>query len=169
MLLFVTFGGFFFSGVPSGVAGEVEVGSPVEVGSGVTIQPADGWTVEGHNANPPGVRLAGTGVGFLDASIHAGAATPDELARGYVTEYLESQATQLSVGDVEPLSIPSGPAAVASYVGVFRGVDVTLEGEVIAILTPSGTAVVVDAWSQEGLYASVREQVLAMAGSVSDR
>ena len=166
VLLFVTFGGFFFSGVPSGVAGEVEVGAPVDVGSGATIQPAQGWTVEGHNTNPVGVRLTGGGNGFLDASIHASPASPEDLVRTYVSDYLEAQATQLSVGAIETLSVPAGPAAVVSYVGVFRGVDVTLEGEVIGILGPSGTSVVVDAWSQEGLYASVREQVRAMAASV---
>jgi hypothetical protein len=166
VLLFVTFGGFFFSGVPSGVAGEVEVGAPIDVASGVTIQPADGWGVESTNSNPPGVRLHGSGNGFLDASIHSSGTSPEEVVQSYVTEYLESQSTQLSVGEVEPLSLPAGPAAVVSYVGVFKGVDVTLEGEVIGILGPSETSVVVDAWSQEALYASVREQVRAMAASV---
>ena len=166
VLLFVTFGGFFFSGVPSGVAGEVEVGAPVEIGSGATIQPAKGWIVEGHNANPAGVRLHGSGNGFLDASIHASSVTAEEVVQLYVSEYLESQSTQLSVGTVETLEVPGGPAAVVSYVGVFRGVDVTLEGEVIGILGPSGSSVVVDAWSQEALYGSIREQVRAMAASV---
>jgi hypothetical protein len=167
VILFVTFGGYFFSGVPSGVAGEVEVGAPVEVGSGVTIQPAEGWSVEGRNTNPPGVRFTGGGNGFMDASIHASAGTAEEVVELYVSEYLETQSTQLSVGTVETLSVPGGPAAVVSYVGVFRGVDVTLEGEVIGILGPSDTSAVVDAWSQEALYASVREQVRAMADSVT--
>jgi hypothetical protein len=166
VLLFVTFGGFFFSGVPSGVAGEIEVGAPIDVGSGVTIKPAEGWVLEAHNTNPPGVRLVGSGNGFLDASIHPSGTSPEEVVQTYVSEYLESQSTQLSVGEIETLSVPGGPAAVVSYVGVFRGVDVTLEGEIIGILGPSGTSVVVDAWSQETLYASVREQVRAMAASV---
>ena len=166
VILFVTFGGFFFSGVPSGVAGEVEVGTPIEVASGVTIQPAEGWVLEGRNTNPPGVRLHGSGSGFLDASIHASGGSAEEVVQMYVSEYLESQSSQLSVGAIETLSLPAGPAAVVSYVGVFQGVDVTLEGEVIGILGPAGTSVVVDAWSQEGLYGSVREQVRAMADSV---
>ncbi len=165
VILFVTFGGFLFSGIPTGVAGEVEVGTPVDVSAGVTIQPAEGWSVLERNISPPGVRLHG-GNGFLDASIHTAPASPEELVQLYVSEYLESQASQLSIGGIEPLPLRSGPAAVVSYVGVFQGVDVPLEGEVIGILGPSDTAAVVDAWSQEGLYATVRDQVRAMAHSV---
>ena len=165
VILFVTFGGFFFSGIPTGVAGEVEIGTAVEVSAGVTIQPAEGWAVLERNISPPGVRLNG-GNGFLDASVHTSPTSPEELVQLYVSEYLESQASQLSVGNIELLTSSAGPAAVVSYVGVFQGVDVPLEGEVIGILGPSGTAVVVDAWSQEGLYATVRDQVRAMADSV---
>jgi hypothetical protein len=164
-MLFVTFGGFFFTGVPSGVAGEVEVGAPVEVGAGVTIQPAEGWTVEEHFVSPPRVRLVDGAVGFLDASIQPSGASPEEVVQAYVS-FLETQSSQLSVGTIEPLSVPGGPAAVVSYVGVFQMVEVPLEGEVIGILGPSGTSVIVDAWSQEGLYGSVREQARAMAASV---
>jgi len=165
VILFVTFGGFFFSGIPSGVAGEVEVGTAVEVSAGVTIQPAEGWAVLERNTNPPGVRLRG-GNGFLDASAHTAPATPEELVQLYVSEYLEGQSSQLSVGTIEPLSLTAGPAAVVTYVGVFQDVDVPLEGEVIGVLGPSGTAAVVDAWSQEGLYPTVRDQVRAMAASL---
>lgn len=169
VMLFVTFGGFLFSGVPSGYAGEVEVGSPIEVSGGVTIQPAAGWVEERPLVSPPGVRLVGgsAGNGFLDASIHPGQPSPGEVVQAYVAEYLEPQSTQLSVGDVQPVALPGGQAAVVSYVGVFQGVDVTLEGEVIGILGASGTAVVIDAWSQENLYAAVQDQVVAMASSVT--
>ena len=169
VMLFVTFGGFLFSGVPAGYAGDVQTGAPIEVSAGVLIQPADGWVLEERIESPPGVRLIGgdAGNGFLDASIHPGSASARDVVQGYVTEYLEPQASQISVGSIEPLSLPGGSAAVVSYVGVFQGVDVTLEGEVIGILGSSGAAVVLDAWSQEGLYGAVQDQVAAMAGSVT--
>ena len=168
VMLFVTFGGFLFSGVPSGYAGDVEVGAPIEVSGGVTIQPADGWLQEERLVSPPGVRLVEVGGnGFLDVGIHPGAGSAEGVVQEYVSGYLEPQASQLSVGTTEPLSVPGGSAAVVSYVGVFQGADVTLEGEVIGILGASGTAVVLDAWSQEGLYATVRDQVATMASSVT--
>ena len=169
VMLFVTFGGFLFSGVPSGYADDTPAGEPVEVSGGVTIRPAAGWVVHEALESPPGVRIVGgdDGNGFLDASIHPPAATAEEVVLRYVAEYLELQATQLSVGTVEPMSVPGGSAAVVSYVGVFEGVEGKLEGEVIGIPGTSGTAVILDAWSQEGLYATVQDQVHEMARSVT--
>jgi hypothetical protein len=165
---FVTFGGFFFSGVPSGssLAGEVEVGQPVDVAFGVTIQPAAGWEVTDEVGDPPGVILSG-GNGLLLVGVPGGAGTPEELVDLYVSGYLEPQASQLSVGGAETVSLPAGPAAVASYVGVFEGVDVPIEGEVFGIIGATGTAVVLDGWAPEGSYAIVRDQVAAMAGTVA--
>ena len=173
VMLFVTFGGFLFSGVPSGYAGDSPAGEPIEISGSVTIRPAAGWVELQRLESPPGVRLVGgnEGNGFLDASVHPPAASAEEAVLRYVAEYLELQATQLSVGTVETMSVPGGSAAVVSYVGVFhladQGVEGTLEGEVIAILGASETAVVVDAWSQEGLYATVQDQVAEMAASVT--
>ena len=169
VMLFVTFGGFLFSGVPSGYADSAPPGEPIEISGGVTIRPAAGWVELEVLESPPGVRLVGgnEGNGFLDASIHPPAASAEEAVLRYVAEYLELQATQLSVGIVEPMPVQGGSAAVVSYVGVFQGVEGTLEGEVIGILGSPETTVVVDAWSQEGLYATVQDQVAEMAESVT--
>jgi hypothetical protein len=168
VIFFVTLGGFLFSGLPSGssLAGEVEVGEPVDVGNFVTIQPAAGWEVTDEVADPQGVILSG-GNGLLLVGVPGGVGSPQEMVELYVSGYLEPQSSQLSVGGSEPLALPAGPAAIASYVGVFEGVDVPIEGEVIGIIGDSGTAVVLDGWAPEGTYAIVRDQVAAMAETVT--
>jgi hypothetical protein len=168
VIAFVTLGGFMFSGGPSGssLAGTVEVGQPIEVEGGVTIQPAAGWEITDEVGDPPGVILSG-GNGLLLVGVPGGAGSPQELVELYVSGYLEPQSSQLSVGGSEPLPLPAGPAAVASYVGVFEGVDVPIEGEVIGIIGASGTAVVLDGWAPEGTYGTVRDQVAAMAEAVA--
>jgi hypothetical protein len=168
---FVTFGGFFFSGSPTDTAfaGDVEVGSAVEVAQGVTIKPVTGWEVVGPIGDPAdilrGVVLQG-GSGRLLVGVPAGSGTPEELAAYYVTNYLEPQASQLSVGNPEPVSLPAGPAVSVSYVGAFEGAATPIEGEVIAIVSPTGTGVALDGWASQGAYGAVQEQVAAMAASV---
>jgi hypothetical protein len=166
-MLFVTLGGFLFSGSASDstLAGEVEVGGPVEVSGGVTIQPAAGWEQSETYADPPGI-LLGDGTGWLLVQVPEGTGTPQELLNFYVANTLEPGASSLSVGNVEPYNAPAGEAITASYVGVFDGVAVPIEGQVIAIVAPSGTGVALDGWAAQGLYAGVREQVEAMVETV---
>lgn len=167
VMAFVTLGGFLFSGSPAGTAfaGDVEVGSAVEVAHGVTIQPAAGWQIAEPVVSPQGVVLEG-GNGRLLVGVPGGIGSPEELVAYYASNFLEPQASQLSVGEVEPLSLPAGPAAVARYVGLFEGVATPIEGEVIGIVSPSGTAVVLDGWASQGNYGPVHDQVVAMAASV---
>lgn len=169
VMAFVTVGGFFFSGSPAQTAlpggGDVGTGPAIEVSQGVTIEPADGWVVAGPVGDPPGVVLEG-GNGRLLVGVPGGTGSPEELVSFYATNYLEPQASQLSVGDIEPMSLPAGTAAVAPYVGVFEGVQVPIEGEVIAVISASGTAVAMDGWAPQGTYGAVHEQVLVMAGSL---
>ncbi len=166
VLLFVTLGGFLFSGDAAEVTGDVEAGAtPIEVSGGVSIRPAAGWVEDERVIDPRGVILT-SGNGLLLAGVLGGAGSPEEIVEHYVSGYLDPQASQLSTGTVERVSLPAGPAVVSSYVGVFEGVDVPIEGEVIGILSPSGTAVVLDGWAPEGLYATVGDEVAAMAASV---
>lgn len=164
---FVTFGGFLFSGAPADpvFSEDVEVGTAVEVSQGVTIQPAEGWQVTDQVDDPPGIILEGGG-GLLLVGVPGGSGSPEELIDFYVSGYLEPQASQLSTGTVEALTIPAGTGAAVSYLGVFEGVEIPIEGEVIGIVGPSGIGVVLDGWSQQGTYGAVRDQIRAMAGSV---
>jgi hypothetical protein len=167
VMTFVTLGGYLFSGTPANpvFSEDVEVGTAVPVAQGVTIQPAEGWVVTDEVGDPPGIVLEG-GNGLLLTGVPGGTGSPEELVDFYVSGYLEPQASQLSTGTTEPVTMPAGAGAIISYVGVFEGVDVPIEGEVIAIIGPSGTGVVLDGWSQQGTYAAVRDQVRAMAESV---
>jgi hypothetical protein len=168
VMLFVTFGGYLFEGTPADpvFSEDVEVGTAVPVAGGVTIQPAEGWAVTEPVDDPPGIILEGAN-GLLLVGVPGGTGTAEELVDFYVSTYLEPQASQLSTGTTEPVTMPAGSAAVISYVGVFQDVDVPIEGEVIGIVGASGTGAVLDGWSQQGTYGAVRDQVRAMAESVA--
>ena len=169
VMAFVTLGGFLFTGSTAetalGGGGDVGTGPAIEVAAGVTIEPAEGWEISGPVADPPGVVLEG-GNGRLLVGVPSGSGTAEDLVAFYATNYLEPQASQLSVGELEPVTLPAGVAVSAQYVGVFEGVQVPIEGEIIAIVAPSGTGVVLDGWASQGTYGPVHEQVLVMAGSV---
>jgi hypothetical protein len=166
IILFVTFGGFLLAGKP-GLAGEEitgggEPGPPVTVVEGVTIHPAPGWSLTDRLTEPQGVRLI-SGTGNLLVLVSPVGGGPEGQLLAYIEQVLEPEATQLSVTPVQPITIPSGNvAAVASYVGAFQGASSPLEGEVVAVVGASGTAVVFDGWAQEGQFGAARDDVRAM-------
>lgn len=167
IILFVTFGGFLLAGEP-GLAGEEltrrgsDPGPPVTVSEGVVIRPAAGWSVADQITDPPFVRLV-SGTGNMVVLVSLVASGPEEQVQTYVDQVLEPQATQLSVSPIQPISIPSGnTAALVSYVGTFQGVSAPLEGEVVAIVGPSGTAVWFDGWAPEGQFVAARDDVRGM-------
>jgi hypothetical protein len=165
VLLFVTLGGFLFGGSSGAVAGDVVLGEQVPVTENVAIQLAEGWSVTQQAENPPGVILTGPGGNAL-VGAPPGSGPPESLLEFYVNEILAGQADQLSVGEAEPLGLASGSALAASYIGVFPDVGTPLEGQVVAVVSPSGIGVVVDGWAPQGAYVGIRDQVLAMANSV---
>lgn len=167
IILFVAFGGFLLAGEP-GLAGEEltggegEPGQPIVVSEGVVIQPAAGWSVADRPTEPPGVRLV-SGTGNLLVLVSPVAGEPEAQIQAYVEQVLEPEATQLSVTPVQPITIPSGNAAVlVSYIGAFQGVSSPLEGEVVAVVGASGTAMLFDGWAQEGQFGAARDDVRSM-------
>ena len=167
VLLVVTLGGFLFGGGAGAgqLGGEVTLVETVQVTGGVTMQIPEGWSIAQPLENPPGIILTGPGGNALVGV--PGSGPPLALIEFYVNEVLAPEANQLSVGDAQQIELASGEAWAAPYVGVFPDVAAPLEGEVIGIATPGGTGVVVDGWAPEGTYVTIREQVVAMAGSVS--
>ncbi|MGH2711606.1 MAG: hypothetical protein ACRDH9_10440 [Actinomycetota bacterium] len=168
VITFVTLGGFLFSGsgAETTFAPEaVEVGNPVPVAGGVTIHLAAGWEQSSSSEDPVGILLS-NGTGWLLAGVPAGTGTAEELLEFYVRNYFEPHSSQLSVGSVEAFPTEAGDGVAASYVGVFDGVAVPIEGQVIAFVGPSGTGVVLDGWAAQGSYGSVRDQVETMATTV---
>jgi hypothetical protein len=148
VLAVVVLGGYVVGGALSTPAGP-----PVEVVAGVRVQPLSGWEVAGRFGEPtPGVRLT-RGSGNLDVVAVPFDGSPSDLANGYVTKVLEPEADRLSVSrDVETVELASGLQAVRfAYVGVFGKAQVPIEGEVTAVVSPSGTGVVFDGWAPQGM------------------
>jgi hypothetical protein len=168
-ILFVSLGGFLFAGDPSAAGGELtgdrgRPGAPIAVGP-VRIRPGAGWTIAEQISDPPQLRLT-SGAAQLYVVVPPGDNTSEGLVQAYVEQALEPQASQLSVGTLEPVVLPSGQqASLLAYLGTFQGVEAPLEGEVLALVSPSGTAVVFDGWAPEGLWVAAREQVRTMVGT----
>jgi hypothetical protein len=166
VILFVSVGGFLLAGEPTAAGQELTgeegtPGGPVSVGP-VSVRPAPGWTVAEQIPDPPQLRLSG-GTAQLYVVVPSAQGATEELLHAYVDEALAPQAGQLSVSEVRPVELPSGqPASLLSYVGSFEGVASPLEGEVLALVSPTGTPVVFDGWAPEGLWVAARDEVRTM-------
>jgi hypothetical protein len=139
-------------------------GDPVPVGP-ISVRPAPGWSVAERIPDPPQLRLT-KGTAQLYVVIPPVQATARGHLRIYVDEVLAPQALQLSVSPVRPVRLPSGqPAALLSYLGTFEGVASPLEGEVLALVSPSGTPALFDGWAPEGLWVGARDEVRTMVST----
>jgi hypothetical protein len=158
VLVFVVLGGFVLGGLLSGTAGP-----PVTVADVVRVQPLSGWEPAGRFADPPGARLTrGSGsLDFLAIPFEGGAA---DLANEYVAQVLEPNAERLSVShEVEAVRLRSGLTGVrVRYVGTFGRSQVPVEGEVTAVVSPSGVGAVFDAWAPPGLLPYVLPDLRTM-------
>lgn len=166
VILFVSVGGFLLAGEPTAAGQELTgdegtPGTPVSVGP-VSVRPAPGWAVAEQIPDPPQLRLNG-GAAQLYVVVPPAQGATEELLQAYVDQALAPQARQLSVSAVRADELPSGqPASLLSYVGSFEGVASPLEGEVLALVSPTGTPVVFDGWAPEGLWVAAREEVRTM-------
>jgi hypothetical protein len=169
VILFVTFGGFLLAGDPSAAerritGSEGTPGEPVSVGP-VTVRLLPGWSVAQEIRDPPQLRLT-NGAAQLYVAIPPLPGAQEGHVLAYVDEVLRPQASQLSVSPVQPIALPNDiPAAMAAYVGQFNDVQTPLEGEVVAQISPAGTAVLFDGWAPEGQFVGVREDVRTMIGT----
>lgn len=158
----VTIGAVVFGGFAVGALSR-STGAPVDVAGVVRVQPLPGWEVAARFEDPPRVRLT-LGGGNLDviAVPFAGAATG--LMTEYVQAVLEPEAQQLSVSrETEPVLLASGLEGVRiAYVGLFGKAQVPIEGEVTAVVSPTGVGAVFDGWGAKGVLRSVVEDVRAM-------
>jgi hypothetical protein len=155
----VLFGGYLFAAALS-----EPTGRPVDVGGLVRVEPLSGWTVAGRSSDPPRVRLS-RGGGTLDVSAFGLRGDADALLRAYL-EKLESQTEHLSIGAVGGVRLASGlTGARVHYVGTFGDVQTPIEGELTAVVSPSGVGVVFNGWSSEGLLRFMLDDV----GKMIDR
>lgn len=157
--LFVSFGGFLFAGETGGATeGEGEPGAPIQLAEGVVIHPPHGWVAE-PSPNTPELRLS-NGVGQMYVAVSPVPGAPEQRLDAYLNEVLSPQASQLSVTPPQTIDHPSGNAAAfVAYLGTFNQVQTPLEGEVTAVVAPSGTAVIVDGWAPEGSFVGVRDDI----------
>jgi hypothetical protein len=163
ILLFVVFGGFFVAAAIEVPGGGAEAGPPVTV-SGVRFGPRPGWVVARRlPGETPAVQLT-RGSGNLLVLVFPGVTDPSVALERYRDEVLAPEAITLEMSsEVEHLPHPSaGSALRAFYVGTFQDNPSSLEGDVTALILPSG-GVVFDGWAQEGTYQQFADDVHDMA------
>jgi hypothetical protein len=157
VILAVVSGGYLVAGALSEPAGP-----PVDVADSVRVSPLSGWELAGRFTDPPRARLT-RGSGNLDVAALPFDRADRDLLRLYVENALDANAEQLSVSDVEVARLESGlVGARISYVGVFNGVQGSIEGQVTAFVSPSGTGVVFDGWAPSGLLEYVLDDIETM-------
>lgn len=161
IMLFVTFGGFLFAGETTAVGAEITggggPGAPIQLGPSVVIHPPASWTAE-LSPDSPEARLS-NGVGQMYAAASPVTGTPEQQLQAYIDQALATQASQLSVTEIQSIQHPSGDAAYVAYLGTFEGVSAPLEGEAAAVVAPSGAALILDGWAPEGQFVGVRDDV----------
>jgi hypothetical protein len=142
----------------------VPAGPPLDLAPGVRLLPLSGWSLaraqfEGRPA------LLTRGSANLEVLSLPGEEGIDELARGYLSEYLEPAAIDVVIEPAEPVLLASGLAgARIAYRGEFDGDDRagTLAGEVTALVSPRGTGVIFDAFALDSVYDYERDDVRTM-------
>jgi hypothetical protein len=150
VIAFVVLGGYIAAAALSTPAGP-----PETVNGIVTVQPLSDWVFAGRleSRAGPGIRLT-RGSGTLDVFAAPFAGDAQDLAERYAVDVLEPEAERLSVSpNLEQVRLPNGATGVRfGYVGIFGQAGGTpIEGEVTAVVSPSGAGVVFDGWAPQGL------------------
>ena len=157
VMVVVVFGGYVVAGALSQPAGP-----PVPVAGIVRVLPLSGWEVAERSAEPPSVRLT-RGSGNLDVMVFPFTGTPVELATEYVEQVLRPQADRLEVSrSVQLVRVGSRSGVRVAYIGLFRGVQFQIEGQVTAVVSASGRGVVFDGWAPAGLLQYVTGDLQTM-------
>jgi hypothetical protein len=146
VLAAVTSGGY----LTSDALGEIQ-GGAVAVGTSVRVTPLPGWELAGRSAGPDRIRLT-SGSTSLDVAALPFDGTDVDLLGRYVDDILEPDAEQFRVSEeVEPVRLASGlTGSRIAYVGLFGDVQAPIEGEVTAVVSPSGEGVIFDGWAPAG-------------------
>ena len=134
----------------SDALGETSAGT-VTVSASVRITPLPGWVLAERFGDPPGIRLT-SGSTSLDVATIPFTGTDVDLLASYVNQVLEPDAEQFQVSEeVEPIRLASGLTGTRiAYVGLFGDVQAPIEGEVTAVVSPSGAGVIFNGWAPAG-------------------
>jgi hypothetical protein len=158
VLAAVTTGGY----LTSDALGEIR-GGAVAVGTSVRVTPFPGWELAGRSTDPDRIRLT-SGSTSLDVAAFPFDGTDVDLLGRYVDDVLEPDAEQFRVSEeVEPVRLASGlTGSRIAYVGLFGDVQAPIEGEVTAVVSPSGEGVIFDGWAPAGQLQFEIDEIDAM-------
>jgi len=151
VVLVAVMGGVVSGGyVTSDALGET-TGDTVTVSASVRITPLAGWELAERFGDPPGIRLT-SGSTSLDVATIPFTGTDVDLLASYIDQVLEPDAEQFQVSEeVEPVRLASGLTGTRiAYVGLFGDVQAPIEGEVTAVVSPSGAGVIFNGWAPAG-------------------
>ena len=158
VLAAVTSGGY----LTSDALGEVQ-GGAVAVNASVRVTPFPGWELAGRSSDPDRIRLT-SGSTSLDVAALPFDGSDVDLLRQYVDNILEPDAEQFRVSEeVEPVRLASGlTGSRIAYVGLFGDVQAPIEGEVTAVVSPTGQGVIFDGWAPAGQLQFEIDEIDAM-------
>jgi hypothetical protein len=158
VLAAVTSGGY----LTSDALGEIR-GGAVPVGTSVRVTPLPGWELAGRSTSPDHIRLT-SGSTSLDVFAFPFDGTDVDLLGRYVDDILEPDAEQFRVSEeIEPVRLASGlTGSRIAYVGLFGDVQAPIEGEVTAVVSPSGEGVIFDGWAPAGQLQFEIDEIDAM-------
>lgn len=143
-------------------------GPPIQLTDTVAVTPLSGWRSVKSFDDPPGVELT-RGSGNLDVYVYSFEGTASELAQAYIDHILAPDAgTLLWSKQFKEFPLPSGLLGEKfQYQGTFGDRQIPFEGEVVAVVTADGTAVVFDGWTSIGLLSYIKLDVELMAKRAS--
>jgi hypothetical protein len=158
VLAAVTSGGY----LTSDALGEVRDGA-VAVGTSVRVTPFPGWELAGRSTDPDRIRLT-SGSTSLDVAAFPFDGTDVDLLGWYVDNILEPDAEQFRVAEaVETVRLASGlTGSRIAYVGTFGDVQAPIEGEVTAVVSPTGQGVIFNGWAPAGQLQFEIDEIDAM-------
>jgi hypothetical protein len=151
--------------LPANAQGQVAVapGEPVSISADAQITPLSGWVATVHESGN-GIRLE-KGIVTIDLFTGTFGANARELAGAYLDDVLRPDATQITTSETEVVTTETGTAARFAYQGIFKGIDVPIEGEVTALFV-GGHGVVADAWTRQGDLGELLGEIHAMIGTI---
>jgi hypothetical protein len=129
--------------------------SPVTVGGDVRIVPLSGWRVAQRSQGKGSAGISFTrGGGNLQVMTETFRGTSEELLAAYLRTVVKPHTSHLAVSrTLEPVRLPSGLTGVrVAYLGAPRAGATPLEGQVTAVVAPSGSGAVFNAWAPKGLF-----------------
>ena len=158
VLAAVTSGGY----LTSDALGEIQ-GGAVAVGTSVRVTPFPGWELADRSTDPDRIRLT-SGSTSLDVAAFPFDGTDVDLLGRYVDDILEPDAEQFRVSEeVESVRLASGlTGSRIAYVGLFGDVQAPIEGQVTAVVSPSGEGVIFDGWAPAGQLQFEIDEIDAM-------